>query len=86
MFTIDDVRRILRKCAGENDAATLDGDIHDTTFDDLGYDSLALLESLSVIERELRVELPDDLFASVKTPRELVATVQDRLARGDRMD
>ncbi|MFE3323220.1 acyl carrier protein [Streptomyces sp. NPDC059176] len=85
VFTIDDVRRILRQCAGENGVGVLDGDILDSTFSSLGYDSLALLETLSVIEREFGVELPDDLFASVKTPRSLIGVVQERLARADRM-
>jgi act minimal PKS acyl carrier protein len=81
MFTIDDLRRIMRQCAGENDAGDLDGDILDVTFQELGYDSLALLESASVIERELRLELPDDVVSEAKTPRALIAVVEDRLAR-----
>lgn len=75
-FTIDDLRRILRECAGENDSNALDGDIFDTTFEELGYDSLALLESASRVEREFHVALSDEAMADVKTPRDFVALVK----------
>ena len=39
VFTLDDLRRILRACAGEEDSVDLDADIHDATFGELGYDS-----------------------------------------------
>ncbi|MEU0336050.1 acyl carrier protein [Streptomyces sp. NPDC006193] len=81
MFSIDDLRRIMRQCAGENDPALLDGDILDVPFQDLGYDSLALLESTSVIEREFDVQLPDDVVSQVRTPAELIAVVGERVAR-----
>lgn len=79
-LTIVDVRRILRECAGEDDAVDLDGDIADTTFDDLGYDSLALLEMATVIERELSVTLDDDAVTDARTPRMFLTLVNRRLA------
>ena len=57
-FTLDDLRRILRACAGEAESIDLDGDIVDIPFDELGYDSLALLELASRVEREYGAAIP----------------------------
>ncbi len=69
---IDDLRRILVACAGEDDAVDLNGDILDTPFDDLGYDSLALMETAARIEREYGVDLPDEEVTEAGTPRALL--------------
>jgi minimal PKS acyl carrier protein len=74
-FTLDDLRRVMRVCAGEDAASDLDGDIAQRPFDELGYDSLALLETASRIEREYRVALPDDLLGDIHTPADFVALV-----------
>ncbi|WP_199510889.1 acyl carrier protein [Nucisporomicrobium flavum] len=78
-FTIDDLRRILRQCAGEEEQS-LDGDILERSFDELGYDSLALLETTSRISKEFSVKLSDDIAAEVDTPGELLAFVNEKLA------
>lgn len=74
-LTLDDLRRILRDGAGEEAGIDLGGDILDTTFDELGYDSLALLETAARITREYRVDLDDDAATAVRTPRELLDLV-----------
>ncbi len=76
-FTLDDLRRILREGAG--DAGTLDGDITDVPFTDLGYDSLAMLELSSRVEREYAVPIPDDAALAMRTPGAAVAYINDRL-------
>ncbi|MGW3290684.1 acyl carrier protein [Streptomyces sp. NPDC001002] len=68
-MTIDDLRRILAECAGEDEAVDLGGDILDATFADLGYDSLALMETAARIEREFGVAVPEDEFTGTATPR-----------------
>jgi acyl carrier protein len=77
-FTLDDLRRILR--AGAGDSGALDGDIADVTFADLGYDSLAVLELSSRVEREYRVSIPDDAVLAMRSPGAAVAYINDRLA------
>ncbi|MEU5977714.1 acyl carrier protein [Streptomyces sp. NPDC047315] len=77
-FSIDDLKRILREGAGAT--AELDGDILDASFDDLGYDSLALLETGSRIGREYGLEFEDTAFADVETPRDLVGVVNAQLS------
>jgi act minimal PKS acyl carrier protein len=59
---------LLRECAGEDELIDLDGDIKDTTFPELGYDSLALLQLAAVVERQYGIELADDVM-SAETPQ-----------------
>lgn len=73
--TLDDVRRILISCAGDLETSDLSGDISDLEFDDLGYDSLALLETAARIKQELGVHIPDDRITELRTPRELLDMV-----------
>ncbi|MCF3175861.1 acyl carrier protein [Streptomyces sioyaensis] len=74
-LTLDDLRRILVSCAGENDDLDLNGDILDSAFQDLGYDSLALMETVARIQREYGVDVSDDDMAEVETPRALLESV-----------
>ena len=80
-FTIDDLVVTLRDCAGEDEEINLDGDILDVPFADLGYDSLALLNTAGRIERDCGVKLSDDVFEQASTPRALVAVVNEHLSR-----
>jgi act minimal PKS acyl carrier protein len=79
-MTIDELRGLLREAAGEPEDVDLDGDILDTEFTDLGYDSIALLETGGRIERECGVTLNDDTVTSAGTPRVLLDIVNERLA------
>lgn len=76
-FTLDDLARILRE--GSGDSPGLDGDFGDIGFEDLGYESLALLETTGRIAREYGVTLDDDTVIAVTTPNALVALVNDQL-------
>ncbi|WSQ09447.1 acyl carrier protein [Streptomyces sp. NBC_01231] len=75
-MTLEDLRQMLAECAGEGDSVGIQGDISDTPFTDLGYDSLALLETIARIERDFGVALPEDLVATLDTPRSLLTEVQ----------
>ncbi|MEV4254949.1 acyl carrier protein [Spirillospora sp. NPDC049652] len=79
-FTVDDVRRILRECAGEPDAIDLDTDIGAVSFEEMGYDSLAVLELASRIQQEFTVSIPDELVTDLPTPEAVVGYVTPRLA------
>ncbi|MEV6989591.1 acyl carrier protein [Streptomyces sp. NPDC093228] len=74
-FTLDDLKRILREGAGADEGVDLDGAITDTDFESLGYESLAMLETGSRIEREFRVTLDDDTLTEARTPRALIEAV-----------
>ena len=78
-FTIDDLRRILVEGAGAPDGPGVDADSLDADFDDIGYDSLALLECGGRIEREYGVHLDEQQLAETRSPRALVALVNEHL-------
>ncbi|WP_428965052.1 acyl carrier protein [Micromonospora fluostatini] len=78
-FTVDDLHRILVEGAGETEGGALGPDTIDTTFDELGYESIALLETGSRIEREFGVSLSDEDVMDSRTPRGLIEAVNTRL-------
>lgn len=78
-FTIDDLKKIMRESAGDDGSGVLDGDVLDSSFEELGYDSLALMETTSRIERALAITLPEEDMADVNCPRDLLGFVNSRL-------
>jgi act minimal PKS acyl carrier protein len=74
-FQLADLRRILREGAGADEGVDLDGEILDTAFDDLGYDSIALMETAARISREYGTPIDDDALTPATTPRALLALV-----------
>jgi act minimal PKS acyl carrier protein len=74
-FVLEDLKRILREGAGADENVDLDGEILDTEFAELGYDSLALLETASRISREYGITLEDDIVIATRTPRDLIKVV-----------
>lgn len=78
-LTLEELTRILQDAAGVTEGVDLSGDILDVSFEDLGYDSLALLETSGRIERERGIELEETTVTDAKTPRALLALVNDLL-------
>jgi minimal PKS acyl carrier protein len=81
-FTLDDLRAIMRTCAGEAESVDLDGDISDVSFDELGYDSIALLETAGRIQRSTGVTIDDSELSVQGTPRALVELVNSGVPSG----
>ncbi|MGH3770148.1 MAG: acyl carrier protein [Pseudonocardiaceae bacterium] len=81
-LTIDDLTTILRAAAGADERVNLEGDILDVEFTDLGYDSLALMETGSRIEREFGATFDEDTVLSATTPRAFLAAVNESAAQG----
>ncbi len=81
-FTLDDLRTIMRSCAGEAESTDLDSDILDASFEELGYDSIALLETAGRIERSTGITIADDELTVLGTPRALVDLVNSGISRG----
>ncbi|MET8338179.1 acyl carrier protein [Streptosporangium canum] len=79
-FTLDDLKEVMRACAGVTESVDLDSDIADVTFEDLGYDSLAVLEMAAKLQNHLGVVIPDDVAEQLPTPRALAEYVNVRLA------
>ncbi|GGV64882.1 actinorhodin polyketide synthase acyl carrier protein [Streptomyces longisporoflavus] len=78
-LTVEDLTRIMRESAGEDESVDLSGDILDSDFTELGYDSLALLETAGRISRDYGVELSDDDLDGIATPREFLTAVNRTL-------
>ncbi len=78
-FTLDHLNRIMRESGGDND---LNGATVDTSFSDLGYDSLAVLEIAARIGQDFTVLLSDDAVEQLETPSNTVTMVNHLLAGG----
>ncbi|WP_030622256.1 acyl carrier protein [Streptomyces sclerotialus] len=76
-FTIGDLEAILLAAAGD-EGIELSASL-DVLFEELGYDSLALLEVSSRIEREYHISLDDTPVTDMDTPRMLIEAVNSRL-------
>ena len=51
----------------------------DSPITDLGIDSLAMLELVGSMERELRIRVPDESLVGLQTVRQLLELVEGRL-------
>lgn len=76
-MTIDDIRRLLRESAGVDESVDIDGDIGDTDFALLGYDSLAVLELTARIEQQYGVKIREEEVGELTTPDSIVAYVNN---------
>jgi act minimal PKS acyl carrier protein len=74
-LTVAELKELLSTAAGVPEGIDLGGEILDVSFDTLGYDSLALLETGSWIERIYGVQLADSVVTDAVTPRLLIAAV-----------
>ncbi len=70
---------LLRECAGEEDGVDLEGDVLDIPFTDLGYDSLAMLQTTGRIERDYEIAL-DEAIDSAGTLRAYLDVVNQALS------
>lgn len=50
-----------------------------TPFADLGYDSLAVLETLTLVQARWGVSLPDDVVAAATSPADLLVVLNREL-------
>ncbi len=79
-FTLDNLRQIMRSSAGLEEHVDLASNIEDVEFADLGYDSLAVLELASQVQRHYGVRIPDEAVAEMPTPGKAVEFINKRLA------
>lgn len=74
-FTIDDLGRIINECAGTSDSVEWSASVLDTTFEELGYDSIAMLEVASRVQQVSGVRIEDAQVFELSTPRAFLAHV-----------
>ncbi|RKN11550.1 acyl carrier protein [Streptomyces radicis] len=82
-LSLDSLLETINRCLGDDEEAVVGPDAVDTDFDDLGLDSLTVLETLNQIERQLGLKVPEELLAEVRTPGALLTLVNDRAAAPD---
>lgn len=82
-ITLDDLRVLMSECAGVDESVDLHGDIADVEFPELGYDSLAILELASQVQRRYDVPIPEEAVAEMTTPARAVEVInQQMLTKG----
>lgn len=76
MSTFDRVKKIVVDQLGVNEA---DVQIDSTFIDDLGADSLDIVELIMAFEEEFEIEIPDDAAEKIKTVRDAVDYIDAQL-------
>lgn len=71
-FTLAQLRDTMHETAGENEGVDFDGDIADTPFEELDFDSLAIMEIAARLKQEHGLVIPDEEIGNLKTPQMLV--------------
>ncbi|MEU7480435.1 acyl carrier protein [Lentzea sp. NPDC042327] len=79
-LSIEGLKEILNEAAGDDDSFKQGQDILDIPFLELGFDSLALLETVALIKRKHGVAIADDEMAYLETPRQLLDKVNGQIA------
>ena len=77
LITLDDLRVLLDEAAGECDFGS---DVAHSTFSELGYDSLAVMETAALLRRRYGVVIPEEVLAELDTPVALLAFVNSVVA------
>ncbi|MGI5368230.1 actinorhodin polyketide synthase [Streptomyces sp. A244] len=79
--TMNDLKRALEEGSGVDEGIDLDTDLRTMAFSELGYDSLAVLETGLRLGRENNIELDDSVFADLDTPQQMLDAVNEALER-----
>ncbi|MFB0632475.1 acyl carrier protein [Streptomyces sp. AB3(2024)] len=72
---LTELARILRIWGGEEECVELSEDVQDLYWDELGYDSLSVLQAIGSIERKYDVLLDGELLERADTPRSFLRCV-----------
>ena len=76
MSTFDKVKNIVVEQLGVSEA---DVQIDSTFIDDLGADSLDIVELIMAFEEEFEIEIPDDATEKIKTVRDAVDYIEKQV-------
>ena len=76
MSTVDKVKNIVVEQLGVSEA---DVQIDSTFIDDLGADSLDIVELIMAFEEEFEIEIPDDAAEKIKTVRDAVDYIEKQV-------
>ncbi|KAA0021671.1 acyl carrier protein [Antrihabitans cavernicola] len=79
VFTENDLVDVILRSAGDDDEIPFTVDNIDDSFEDVGLDSLAIMECLSLMKRELEIALDAGVVDAVETPRDLLDIANEYL-------
>ncbi|MFB6555103.1 acyl carrier protein [Streptomyces sp. NPDC056405] len=80
-LTLPVLVEIFRQCAGEAEGVDLQSeDVGEAELNALGYDSLALLEAISQVERKYSIGMPD-AESRIRTLNEFLDQANEQLTR-----
>ncbi len=68
----------FQKMATEVAEKEFHGVAESTAIADLGIDSLGMLEIIGSLERELKIQIPDESLAGIQTVKDLLNAVESR--------
>lgn len=80
-FTVLDLKHLLERSAGEAGVDWTDGTTLGRSFEEIGYDSIALLELSALVQREYGIRIPDDTLAELPTPGTILAYLNRQKAQ-----
>lgn len=73
-----DLLDVFRATATEVAEKDFHGVLETSTIAELGIDSLGMLEIIGSLERELRIQIPDESLAGIVTVKDLLNAVESR--------
>lgn len=79
-ITLEDLIEVMRDCAGEDENLTANDVVANTDFDELGYDSLALMAASTMVEKKYSVTIGEDELARTRTLASFVDLVNRKVA------
>jgi minimal PKS acyl carrier protein len=71
-YRADQLTSLMTSAAGEPEGGQQDGRLLNTSFTELGYDSLAVLEITGRIHKTWGIEIPESMAPELQTPRMLL--------------
>ena len=78
MIARDELLNTFRRIASEVAEKEIPVTTETTAISDLGIDSLGMLEIVGSMEREFKIQIPDDQLVGISTVAQLVDLVQRR--------
>ena len=77
---------MFRSLATEISEKDFSGLAENSVISEMGVDSLAMLEVIGEMERELDIQIPDDDLAGIRTVGELLDVVAERIRQAQYLE
>jgi minimal PKS acyl carrier protein len=81
-LSLDELKRIMQSCAGADESVDLTQDVAEMSFEELGYDSLAVIEVTTRLAQRFDIRIPEADSGILDTPARMVDYVNGKLGAG----